>query len=57
MCTILFGIVMGSYALGFWQPTIIRQTGIKDSFAIGLLTMIPYTAGPGFDDSGRTACR
>jgi MFS family permease len=43
MCAILFGIVMGSYAIGFWQPTIIRQTGIKDSFTIGLLTMIPYT--------------
>jgi MFS family permease len=44
MCAILFGIVMGSYAIGFWQPTIIRETGIKDSFTIGLLTMIPYTA-------------
>ncbi len=44
MCAILFGIVMGSYGFGFWQPTIIRQTGIKSSFAIGLLTMIPYTA-------------
>jgi MFS family permease len=43
MCAILFGIVMGSYALGFWQPTIIRGTGIKNSFTIGLLTMIPYT--------------
>jgi D-galactonate transporter len=43
MCAILFGIVMGSYAIGFWQPTIIRQTGIKDTFVIGLLTMIPYT--------------
>jgi MFS family permease len=33
---------MGSYAVGFWQPTIIRQTGVKDAFAIGLLTTIPY---------------
>ena len=44
MCAILFGIVMGSYGFGFWQPTIIRQTGIKSNFTIGLLTMIPYTA-------------
>ncbi|WP_240766214.1 MFS transporter [Paraburkholderia flava] len=44
MCLILFGIVMGSYAIGFWQPTIIRGTGIDDPFVIGLLTMIPYTA-------------
>ena len=43
MCAILFSIVMGSYAIGFWQPTIIRQTGIKSPFVIGLLTMIPYT--------------
>jgi MFS family permease len=44
MCLILFGIVMGSYAIGFWQPTIIRGTGIDDPFMIGLLTMIPYAA-------------
>ena len=42
MCAILFGIVMGSYAIGFWQPTIIAQTGIKDPFMVGLLTMVPY---------------
>ena len=43
MCAILFGIVMGSYAVGFWQPTIIRQSGIRSPFVIGLLTTIPYT--------------
>ncbi len=42
LCTIFFGIEMGSYAVGFWQPTIIRQTGVKDAFTIGLLTTIPY---------------
>jgi D-galactonate transporter len=42
MCAILFGIVMGSYAIGFWQPTIIQETGIKDPFMVGLLTMVPY---------------
>jgi D-galactonate transporter len=41
MCAIMFGIVMGSYAISFWQPTIIRQTGVKDPFDIGLLTMVP----------------
>ncbi|WP_321947449.1 MFS transporter [Paraburkholderia sp. J10-1] len=44
LCLILFGIVMGSYAIGFWQPTIIRGTGIRDPLTIGLLTMIPYSA-------------
>ena len=43
MCAILFGIIMGSYAIGFWQPTIIGQTGVNDPFDIGLLTMLPYT--------------
>ena len=43
MCTILFMMGMGSYAIGFWQPTIIRQTGVKDPFTIGLLTMLPYS--------------
>jgi D-galactonate transporter len=40
---IFFGMEMGSYAIGFWQPTIIRQTGIKDAFHIGMLTTLPYT--------------
>jgi MFS family permease len=44
LCLILFGIVMGSYAIAFWQPTIIRGTGIADPFIIGLITMIPYSA-------------
>ena len=44
LCAIFFGIEMGSYAVGFWQPTIIRQSGVKDAFRIGLLTTIPYAA-------------
>jgi D-galactonate transporter len=43
MGTIFFGMEMGSYAVGFWQPTILRQTGVKDAFDIGLLTMVPYS--------------
>jgi len=42
LCAVYFGIEMGSYAVGFWQPTILRQTGVKDAFSIGLLTIIPY---------------
>jgi len=42
MGAIWFGIEMGSYAIGFWQPTIISQTGVKDAFNVGLLTMVPY---------------
>jgi D-galactonate transporter len=43
MCAILFMMGMGSYGIGFWQPTIIRQTGVKDPFIIGLLAMLPYS--------------
>ncbi len=43
MGAIYFGIEMGSYAIGFWLPTIIRETGVKDSFQIGLRTMVPYS--------------
>jgi MFS family permease len=43
MGTIFFGMEMGSYAVGFWQPTIIRQTGVQNELDIGLLTLLPFT--------------
>jgi D-galactonate transporter len=43
MSSIYFGIEMGSYAIGFWLPTIIRETGVTDPFQIGLRTMVPYS--------------
>jgi MFS family permease len=42
LCLILFSIIMGSYTIGFWQPTIIRNSGVADPLQVGLLTMIPY---------------
>jgi MFS family permease len=44
MVVINFGVVMGTSAVGFWLPTIIQGSGVKNTFYIGLLTMIPYTA-------------
>ncbi|MBV8625422.1 MAG: MFS transporter [Herbaspirillum sp.] len=44
LCLILFGIIMGSYAIGFWQPTIIRSAGVQSPFVVGLLTIIPYAS-------------
>jgi D-galactonate transporter len=41
---IFFGMEVASYAIGFWQPTIIRQTRVKDAFQIGVLTTVPYTS-------------
>lgn len=35
---------MGLYGVGFWLPTIIKSTGVTDSFMIGLLSAIPYAA-------------
>jgi D-galactonate transporter len=43
MGAIYFGIEMGSYAIGFWLPTIIRETGVTDPFQIGLRTIVPYS--------------
>ncbi|MDB5960963.1 MAG: major Facilitator Superfamily protein [Massilia sp.] len=36
-------ILMGEYGLLFWLPTIVKDSGIKDTFQIGMLTAIPYT--------------
>ncbi|MDY7578846.1 MFS transporter [Herbaspirillum sp. RTI4] len=39
---IYFCFVMGLYGVGFWLPTIIKTTGVTDTFQIGLLSAIPY---------------
>ena len=39
---IYFSFVMGLYGVSFWLPTIIKATGVKDAFQIGMLTAIPY---------------
>ncbi|WP_414442805.1 MFS transporter [Burkholderia sp. 22PA0106] len=44
MALIYFSFVMGLYGVGFWLPTIIKSTGVTDSFTIGLLSSIPYAA-------------
>ena len=42
MSLIYFSFVMGLYGVSFWLPTIIKATGVKDAFQIGMLTAIPY---------------
>jgi D-galactonate transporter len=44
MALIYFSFVMGLYGVGFWLPTIIKATGVTDTFMIGLLSAIPYAA-------------
>jgi len=44
MCAIYFGIVMGSYGLGFWMPQLIKDTLSKDPLKIGWISVIPWSA-------------
>lgn len=39
---IYFCVVMGQYAITFWLPTLISNSGISDNWHIGLLTSLPY---------------
>src|ERR1035441_3045412 len=43
MCVIYFGIVMGSYGLGFWMPQVIKDTLSKDPLKIGWISVIPWS--------------
>ncbi|KTT03225.1 MFS transporter [Pseudomonas rhizoryzae] len=39
---IYFCVVMGQYAITFWLPTLVRNSGVADPLQIGLLTSLPY---------------
>ncbi|SAL51984.1 MFS transporter [Caballeronia choica] len=34
-------VLLGTYAISFWMPTIIHDSGVKSALTIGLLTAIP----------------
>jgi MFS family permease len=40
-----FSILLSAYAMGFWLPTLIRNTGVANPTDIGLLVAIPSLAG------------
>ena len=42
---VYFCFVSGLYAISFWLPQIIKNTGVKDPLDIGLLTAIPWGIG------------
>jgi D-galactonate transporter len=44
MCSILFLLVMGTSTIGFWQPSIISNSGITDPRTIGIISAVPYLA-------------
>jgi D-galactonate transporter len=44
LTAIYFCLICGFYTVGFWLPTLIASTGVKDPLQVGLLTAIPYGA-------------
>lgn len=42
MCFIYFTFVTGQYGLTFWMPTLVKATGVKGNFNIGLISAIPF---------------
>jgi D-galactonate transporter len=42
---IYFALACGSYAISFWLPVMIRNSGVKDVLLIGLYSAIPYGLG------------
>lgn len=44
LCVIYLFFIMGLYGVGFWLPTLIKGSGVKDPLTIGLLTTLPYAA-------------
>lgn len=41
---IIFTYATGFYGLSFWLPSIVRESGVKNTFHIGALTAIPFVA-------------
>jgi len=42
LCGVLFLIVMGSSTVGFWLPSIIKNSGIANPMQVGVLATLPY---------------
>lgn len=43
LALVYFCFVMGLYGVSFWLPQLIKNTGVKELFDVGLLTAIPYS--------------
>ncbi|NIE66864.1 MFS transporter [Burkholderia sp. Ax-1719] len=44
MCGIYFFFAVGLYGVGFFLPTLIKNSGAIDPLVVGLLSMLPYAA-------------
>lgn len=42
LAAIYFCLVAGLYGVGFWLPTLIKNTGVDSPLSIGLLSALPY---------------
>ncbi|MTV41063.1 MFS transporter [Duganella radicis] len=42
LALVYFLCVMGLYGVSFWLPQLIKNSGVKDVFDIGLLSAVPY---------------
>jgi len=40
---VYFCLVLGQYVISFWMPTIIRNNGVAEPWAIGVLSATPYS--------------
>jgi len=43
LSAICFCMLLGQYALTFWLPSLIKQSGVKTTLEVGLLTAIPFS--------------
>jgi MFS family permease len=41
----IFLLLCGGYVMSFWLPTLIRNSGVKDVFVVGLYSSVPFTGG------------
>ncbi|WP_312319354.1 MFS transporter [Atlantibacter hermannii] len=48
LALIFFSFNIGYYGINFWLPSIIKSSGVKDDFVIGLLAALPYIFGAAF---------
>jgi MFS family permease len=45
LCLVYFGIIMGTYGIGFWLPQIINDSITKNVWEIGLISAVPWACG------------
>lgn len=44
LCLLVFGLIMGLYAISFWMPTLLHDAGLGSNSEVGLLSSIPNLA-------------